>query len=304
VAVAAGLVVAAVGTETDGSIVAPASVCGVVGLKPTIGVIPQAGIVPISKSQDSAGPIARNVSDAAHLLAAMTPAGFRTDYVDAASRADMAGMRIGVGREMSGFSPQTDDVFERALVAMRDAGATLVDIEGMSSPPEFEDHELRILLCEFKDGINQYLATRTPGSPRTLTELIAFNIDHGAEELALFGQELFEMAEATDGLDDPGYRGAVDIAQPFARRIIDDTISANGLDAIVAKSLGPAWPIGDSDPDDIEGTSSLSAVAGYPLITVPAGFFGALPVGVTFLGGAWSESKLLAVASGFEASIG
>ncbi|MDI3317866.1 MAG: amidase [Bacillota bacterium] len=315
-AVSANLCAAALGTETDGSIVSPSSACGVVGLKPTVGLTSRAGVVPIAHSQDTVGPIARTVRDAALLLSAIAG----PDERDPATRAaaakaagdytrflggDLRGVRIGVARQgFWGFSEKADAVCEGALQALRELGAELVDPADLPSPTRYkeDDAEMTVLLYEFKADLEAYLAGR-PGVPvRTLDELIAWNEAHAAEEMPFFGQELFLMAAEKGPLTEPAYREAL----ARSRRLggeegIDAVLRAHRLDALVAPSGGPAWLIDPVNGDQgVWGSSGPAARAGYPLITVPAGSVRGLPVGITFMGTAWSEPTLLRIAHAFE----
>ena len=311
-AVAAGLATAAVGTETDGSITCPASMNGVVGLKPTVGLVSRSRIVPIGASQDTAGPIARSVADAAVLLTVMAgsdpsdPAtaeadAHRTDYAAVLDAKALIGARIGVLRTNAGRSRGADAVFEAALARLKAAGAVLVEVQGPDMRPINEAEDL-ILHVEFKAGIDAYLAT-TPDSvkTRTLAELIAFNAGEPRETL-LFAQETFIEAQGSPGLDDPAYIAARDTAKRLAGpEGIDRLVRENNLAALVAITNGPASVI-----DPVNGSvwlgsaSSLPAVAGYPHLTVPMGDVAGLPVGLSFIGSAWSEARLLSLGHAFE----
>ena len=313
-AVAASLAAAAVGTETDGSVVCPSSVNGVVGIKPTVGLVSRTHIVPISQAQDTAGPMGRTVADVAVLLQAMAgsdpddPATVeadrqRRDYRAALDAAALQGRRIGVLRFMAGFHRETDARFADALGHIRAAGATLVEID--VAPAELAElgrDELTILLAELKSGLAAYLAT-TPRevAVRSLADVIAFNAATPAET-ALFGQSLFERAQATRGTDDPVYRTALARAPARAARILDGWMREHRVDALVAPTTGPAWV---SDPvlgDHYVGggASTLPAIAGYPHVSVPMGFVAGLPVGLSLIGARWSEATLLSLAYAFE----
>ncbi len=313
-AAAASLAAAAIGTETDGSVVCPASINGLVGIKPTVGLVSRTHVVPISHSQDTAGPMARSVADVALLLTAMAgtdaadPAtaeadGRRRDYTAALNAGALQGRRIGVLRFMAGFHRDTDVVFTAALQQLRAAGAELVEIE--TAPPNLDAlgaDELTILLAELKSDLNAYLAT-TPQAvtTRTLADVIAFNTATPAETV-LFGQALFVRAEATGGVDDPAYRTARARAPAQAARILDDLMRTNRVDALVAPTTSPAWVTDVVLGDHFVGgsASSLPAVAGYPHITVPMGLVNGLPVGLSIIGERWSEEKLIAFAYAFE----
>ncbi len=315
-AVAAGLVDFAIGTETDGSITCPASLNGVVGLKPTVGLVSRARIVPISASQDTAGPLTATVREAAELLTVIAgsdpadPATRDADLrkADYAAKLDpnaLAGKRIGVMRFASGFG--TDEVFDSALALLKARGATLVDIKTFDDD-EIGRDEFTVLLTEFKAGINAYLATTPPAvQSRTLADLIAFNKAHSAQELSLFGQDIFEQAQKTKGLDDPAYKKA--------RRASFEAAGPNGIDkllkdynvvALVGPTMPPAWKIDAVNGDQISGggAGNLAAIAGYPHLTVPMGLIRGLPVGLSFIGPKWSEQLLLNLGFGYEQARG
>jgi amidase len=315
-AVAAGMVRLAIGTETDGSITCPAAINGIVGLKPTVGLVSRTHIVPISHSQDTAGPMTATVMEAAALLAAIAgsdpadPATAEADKhkVDYAAnlRADaLKGKRIGVMRFAAGFG--TDPAFEAALNLLKARGATLVEIE------KFDDsaiggNEFTVLLNELKADMNAYLATTPPSvATHTLADLIAFNKAHAASELALFGQETFEEAEKTKGLDDPAYKKARSASFRAAGPDgIDRLLKEHRLDALVGPTMPPAWKIDAVNGDQISGggAGSLAAVAGYPHLTVPMGLVKGLPVGLSFIGPKWSEALLLNLGYSYEQARG
>lgn len=314
-AVAAGLVRIAIGTETDGSITCPSAVNGIVGLKPTVGLVSRTGIVPISASQDTAGPMAASVRDAARALAAIAgsdPADpmtaeadrHRADYAAALDAGAFRGKRIGVLRFATGYSPATDAVFEQALVMIRAAGATLVEIKEFKGRGEIGTAEFAVLLTEFKAGLNAYLATTPPAvKARTLADLISFNAAHAATEMPLFGQDIFEQAEATKGLADAEYLKARDKAKQLAGpEGIDKLLADNNVVALVAPTMGPAFLIDPVNGDQIGGSGpgGLAAVAGTPHLTVPMGQVRGLPVGLSILGPAWSEQLLLNLGFAFE----
>ncbi|GAA1572343.1 amidase [Kribbella hippodromi] len=298
-AVAAGLADYAIGTETNGSIVCPAALNGVVGIKPTVGLIPQQGIVPISHSQDTAGPMTRTVEQAAALLTVLS--GSSTEYADNCRGTDLSNVRIGVPRgPLWGYSTGLDQVSERALGLLSSCGATIVDHLSLPTPGGDED-QLQVLAHELKVDLEAYLATRAPGGPRTLDELIAFNNDHADVELRWFGQELFERAAATEGLSSPVYVAARLTALRAGRDGIDNLLRDNQLDAIVSPAYSPAWSIDLVNGDHVLGSSSShAALAGYPLISVPSGTVSGLPVGLTFGGTARSEVTLIRLAHAFE----
>jgi amidase len=313
-AIAADLAAVAVGTETDGSIVCPSAINGLVGIKPTVGLISRRGVIPISASQDTAGPMARSVADAVLLLSAMaapdsndaaTTVKTRPQSIDYSHelRADgLHGARIGIVREFAGFDERVDAVFEHAVEAMRAQGAIIVDKVKLEQGKKLDDAEFTVLLYEFKDGVNAYLATRA-GEPRTLAELIAFNEREGERELGLFGQDTFVKAQAKGSLDAAEYRKAAHAARRLAGHDgIDATLKKYHLDALIGPTLGLAWTTDLVNGDHFigGGASQMAAVAGYPHITVPAGFVQGLPVGVSFIGTAWSEGTLIRLAYSYE----
>jgi amidase len=313
VAVSANLSAVAVGTETDGSIVCPSSVNGIVGIKPTVGLVSRSGVVPVSHSQDTPGPMARTVADAAALLTALA----RTDPRDAATaRArvepdyaaflDPDGLRdarIGVARKLAGFNDRVDRLFDEALGAMRDLGAEIVDPADIPHTEELEDPELEVFLYEFKADLEAYLGSYGPTQPhRTLADLIAFNAEHADTEMPFFGQELFEQAAAKGPLTEPAYLEALATCQRLSRAEgLDAVMDDHRLDALVAPSNAPAWRIDVANGDpDAGGNTTPAAVAGYPTVTVPMGFAFDLPIGISFIGRAWSEGTLIRLASAFE----
>jgi amidase len=317
VAIAAGFAALAVGTETDGSIVCPASVNGVVGIKPTLGLISRRGIVPIAFSQDTAGPIARSVADAVTLLRAMAasdtadrsvptiPAGFVAQLQMPAATADLKGLRIGVARNLSGYHDGVDAVLETALATLKARGAQLVDPVELPRDPALAADELTVLLYEFKNSIGPYLATRR-GGPKTLATLIAFNQTMSAQEMALFGQDLFVQAQAEGSLDEAAYRDArARSLRAAGRDGIDAVLRKDRLDALVAPTKGPAWLIDPVVGDHgIGGAAQSAAIAGYPHISLPAGFVQGLPIGLSLIGSAWSEPTLIRIAAAFERARG
>ena len=303
VAIAARLAPLAVGTETNGSIVCPASVNGVVGLKPTVGLIPGEGIVPISHSQDTAGPMTATVMDAALLLEAMADPKRTgaTNYSRGLEPRALKGTRLGVARFIKGYPPATEKAFGEALALLAAQGAVLVDIEQFDLTP-IRDLQLPILLTEFKTDINLYLAT-TPAEveTRTLADLIAFNRAE-PREMTWFGQDLFEQAQATAGSADPVYLQALQKARTLAGvGGIDRLLAEHRVIALIAPTSGPAWSIDLVNGDRSVGSASLlAAIAGYPHLTVPMGEAAGLPVGLSFFGTAWSEGTLLALGLAFE----
>jgi amidase len=313
-AMAAGLGALAIGTETDGSVTCPAAMNGVVGLKPTVGLVSRTHIVPISPEQDTAGPMTRTVADAAALLAAIAgsdpldPAtreadAKKADYLAALDRGALKGKRIGVWYSWKGRSPQTDAVFEAALKTLRDQGAVLVDIKGpddatMSKIGELEGDCLR---TEFKAALNAYLAdTPAAVTARTLDDLIAFNKAE-AREMPLFGQEIFEQTAAKPAITDPVYLEKRATVRRMAREGLDKMLADNRLDAIVSPSGGPPSVVDPVNGGPFFGSPArLPAVSGYPHLTVPAGYASGLPVGISLLGPAWSEARLLGLGFAYE----
>jgi len=317
--VAANLAAVAVGTETDGSVVCPASANGLVGLKPTLGLVSRAGIIPLAHSQDTAGPMARTVRDAALLLNAMTgvdprdpatsPSAGRIapDYTATLDAGALRGKRLGVVRSYFGFDPGVDRVMEASLAALREAGAILVDPVVLPNAGKYDDSEGVVLRYEFKADIAAYLATRSGADvPRSLQGLIEFNSRHADAEMPWFGQELFEQSEAKGPLTDKAYLSALARNHRLSRSEgIDAALRAHQLDALVAPTGGPAWMTDFVVGDHFTGGySTASAVAGYPHITVPAGFVHGLPVGISFFSGAWTEPALLGIAYAFEQATG
>ena len=351
VAVAADLCAAAVGTETDGSIICPSHTNGIVGIKPTLGLVSRAGIIPISHSQDTAGPMARTVADAAILLAVLAgpdprdPATLNNgtqinaDYADNAESRDSSassalvrvqfpsvlrdhnrppfdytrfldrdglhGARIGVARNYCGFTPRVDAVFETSLTALRDAGAVIIDPANIETAKQLDEPEFEVLLYEFKAGLNAYLAGRGPAAPvHSLAEVIAFNEANRDKVMPHFGQEIMLMAAQPERgplTDDKYLRALADCRRLARDEGIDATLARHNLDALVAPSGGPAWLTDYVSGDHyVGGSSTPAAVAGYPSITVPAGYVCGLPVGVSFIGPAWSEPVLIRYAYAFE----
>jgi amidase len=313
-AVSANLCAVAVGTETDGSIVCPSNANGLVGIKPTVGLVSRAGIVPISHTQDTAGPMARTVADAAallHALAGVDPRDEATaaakshiaDYTAALDPEALKGARIGVAREMAGFLPEVDALFGKAVAELGRQGAEIVDPADVPHRQELDDPEYEVLLYEFKADLNAYLATLGPGAPvKTLEEAIAFNEAHRDREMPYFGQEIFLKAQEKGPLTSPEYRTALETCRRLSRKEgLDAVLAEHRLDALVAPTGSPAWPTDLVNGDHfLGGSSSPAAVSGYPNITVPMGFVFGLPVGVSFMGRAWTEATLIGLAFAFE----
>lgn len=312
-AVSASLCAVAIGTETDGSIVCPSNANGTVGIKPTVGLVSRSGVIPISHSQDTPGPMARTVADAAILLdairavdprdpaSAASPAAARVEYgLDGAT---IRGARIGVHRKAFGFNPAVDKLLEEALRALTKEGAVLVDPADIPHVGEYDDAELEVLLYELKADLNTYLSSLGPKAPvKSLAEIIAFNEAHTAEEMKYFGQELFVKAEAKGPLTDKAYLDALEKCRRLSRvEGIDALMEEHRLDAIVAPTGGPAWLTDCVTGDHFGGGSSTpAAVSGYPSISVPVGFVFGLPVGISFMGRAWTEARLIQIAHVFE----
>lgn len=322
VAVSANLATVALGTETDGSIVCPSATCGIVGIKPTVGLVSRAGVIPIAPSQDTVGPMARTVADAAAVLGALTGVDerdrataasdgkFHTDYRQFLNGNGLRGARIGVARQgVTGYHPETDQIFARAIQAMGQAGAEIIDPADIPIRDEeaLSASELTVLLTEIKYAIADYLNSRIPTDAsqppvRTLADIVRFNQEHAAQELVHFGQELFEQAVEKGPLDGEEYLQALATGRRLAGpEGLDAVLHAHDLDALVAPTGAPAWPIDPAEGDRfLGGSSRVAAVAGYPLVTVPAGFVDGLPVGLTFMGRAWSEPTLIRLAYAFE----
>ena len=315
VAVAASLAAAAVGTETDGSITSPSAVNGVVGIKPTLGLVSRSGIIPISHSQDSAGPMARSVADAAALLTAMAGTDLRDDATrDASPKASdytkhldanaLKGARLGVVRsQFGGRNDLVSAEVEKALKVLEAQGAVLVDIPELPNAGKYGATELEVMLTELKAGMEAYLKEWAPDAEvRTLADIVAFNEAHKDKVMPYFGQEHFVNAVKKGGLDSKEYLEALASNHRLSRgEGIDKVLGENKLDALIAPTTGPAW-ITDFIKGDASGGSfsSPAAVAGYPHITVPAGLVQGLPCGISFVGTAWSEPRLIALAYAFE----
>jgi len=315
VAVAANFCAVAVGTETDGSIVSPSNNCGLVGIKPTLGLVSRAGVVPIAHSQDTPGPMCRTVADAAILLSALAgpdpsdaatrSAGERgaADYTRFLDPNALKGARIGVPRKvLFGQNPAADRLVEAALAEMKKQGAVLVDPADVETAGDLEKSELEVLLYELKADLNAYLASLPIARVKTLKDVIDFNEKNRDREMPYFGQELFERAQKKGPLTDKPYRDALEKNLRLSRKEgIDKTMDKHRLDALVAPTSSPATLIDLVCGDyGVNGSSTVPAVAGYPDITVPAGFERGLPVGISFFGRAWSEGKLIAIAYAFE----
>lgn len=313
-AVAANFAAAAVGTETDGSIVCPSSANSLVGIKPTLGLVSRSGIIPISHSQDTAGPMTRTVADACILLGALVGVDARdratqggrgrshADYTRFLDPAGLRGARIGVARKFFGFSDRVDKLMSDAIDALKRAGAIVVDPADLPSHGKYDDSEFEVLLYEFKADLNKYLAERGTGAPRSLKEIIEFNERNRAREMPYFGQEIMLRAQAKGALTSKPYLAALAKNHRLSRAEgIDAAMSKHRLDAIIAPTGGPPWTTDLVNGDHFSGGSSTpAAVAGYPNINVPAGYVYGLPVGISFFGRAYSEPVLIKLAYAFE----
>jgi amidase len=315
-AVAASLSAIGVGTETDGSIVCPSGANALVGIKPTIGLVSRTGIIPISHTQDTAGPMTRTVTDAAILLGVITgidPADDATvaskvratpDYTAALKLDGLKGSRIGVARtRYFGYSPATDKLIDQAIADMKAQGATIIDPANIPTAARLDDCEFEILLYEFKADLNKYLASRGAAAPvHSLKDLIAFNLREHEREMPFFEQEILVRAEKKGALTSPAYRTALTTCRARSRTLgIDAVMTKFRLDALVAPTGSPAWPTDLINGDHFTGASSTpAAVAGYPSITVPAGFVHGLPVGISFTGRPWTEAKLIGLGYAYE----
>jgi amidase len=312
-AMAASLATLAIGTETDGSIVSPASTCGIVGIKPTLGLVSRSGIIPIAHSQDTAGPMTRSVADAALLLTALCGVdaadeatgdsrGKAVDYSQALRKDGLKGKRIGVARNFFGSASAIDALIEKELAVLKAQGAILVDVQ-VPNTDKYNDSELEVLLGEFRPDLEAYLTAYAAHAPvKTMADVIAFNEKNAARELQHFGQEHLIAAQAKPGLQDKAYRDALANNRRYAREEgIDKILREEKLDALVAPTGGVAWLTDYINGDHYGGSfSSPAAVAGYPHVTVPAGYVHGLPVGISFVGGAWSEATLIGMAYAYE----
>jgi amidase len=314
-AIAANLATIGVGTETDGSVVCPSNANSLVGIKPTLGLISRAGIIPIAHSQDTAGPMCRTVRDAAILLGVLSGVDSRDDATNASvgkSSADytrfldakgLKGARIGVQRKSFGFNDAVDKVMNGCIDTIKRLGATVIDPADIPTQGKFDDTELEVLLYEFKADLNKYLASLGPSAPvKSLKEIIDFNEKNRDRELPYFGQDIMVKAQAKGPLTEKKYRDALRKNHLLSRtQGIDAVMIKNKLDAIIAPTGGPPWPTDLANGDHFTGGySTASAVAGYPHITVPAGYVFGMPVGISFFGRAWSEPTLIKFAYAFE----
>jgi amidase len=320
-AMAACLATLAIGTETDGSIVSPSSTCGIVGIKPTLGLVSRSGIIPIAHSQDTAGPMTRSVADAALLLGAIAgvdsrdaatrigeggaaahAAAHAPDYAAALRTDGLKGKRLGVARNFFGSSPAIDAVIEKELAVLKAQGAILVDVQ-LPNVDKYGDSELEVLLGEFRPDLEAWLHDYAPHAPvKSMADIIAFNQKNAGRELQHFGQEHLVAAQKKPGLDDKAYREALANNRRYSREEgIDKILKDEKLDALVAPTGGTAWLTDYINGDHYGGSfSSPAAVAGYPHVTVPAGFVAGLPVGISFVGTAWTEASLIGMAYAYE----
>ena len=313
-AIAADLATIGIGTETDGSIICPSGICGLVGVKPTVGLWSRSGIIPISSSQDTAGPMTRSVADAAALLSALTGNDARDratarasgkvkpDYTQGLNAAALRGARIGVARNLGGFNPKVDAVMDEAIAAMKNAGAVIVDPANVAGASKLGDPEFDVLLYEFKEGLNEYFASLGSSAPiKSLSQLIEFNEREKVREMPWFGQEILIRADRktpTKAVYTKARAACLKLARTDG---IDATMTKHRLDAIVCPSNQPAWTIDVHNGDHYTGgNTTFAAVAGYPSITLPMGMVHELPVGISFIGKPWSEAKLLGLAYSFE----
>ena len=311
VAVTANLTVVAIGTETDGSVICPAGINGIVGIKPTLGLVSRSGIIPIAHSQDTAGPMARSVRDAAILLSAMTGtdpddaatanAQVHRDYAAHLTADGLHGKRIGVIRSYygAGSNPHVDAILESSIATMQELGAIIVD-DLQFDAKEMYDAEYEVLLYEFRADLNAYLE-KSAAPIQSLADLIEFNTANSDTVMPDFGQDIFIDAETKGPLTDAAYIEALETSKRIAQSGINDLIDEHQLDALIAPSNGPAWMIDPVNGDSFGiGSSSLAAVSGYPSITVPAGYVAGLPIGLSFIGKAWNEKQLIEIAYAFE----
>ena len=313
VAVAMGLCAGAVGTETDGSVVIPASMNSLVGIKPSVGLVSRTGIIPISHTQDTAGPIARTVKDAALLLTGMIAAdsqdakalesGVLGDLIAKLDGGALKGVRVGVDRTLCGRHEGVDALLEQSVLALRDCGALITDDVELAAHDGLEEHEDVVMYYELKAGLKAYLARLGPDYPmRSLSDLIAFNINNAERTMPYFGQEHFLRAQRTGSLDDPEYLKALSMCKKLcAQTGIDAALRKHQLDVLVAPTIGPAWTIDKVNGDHRSPCSSTpAAVAGYPHVSVPAGFVHELPVGLSFYAGHLDDANVIAYAFAFE----
>lgn len=310
VAVAANLTTIAIGTETDGSVTCPSAINGIVGIKPTIGTVSRDGIIPIAHSQDTAGPMARNVTDAVILLSAMvapdpTDSMVETstiDYMSHLKAHQLKGKRIGIARDFTGYHKGLDKVFEQAIIDLKAQGAIIVDNVTFASQSQWGDAEFEVLLYEFKHDLNNYLSQTAKGLPKSLKDIINFNHEHANLEMPYFGQEIMMMAQSKGDLLSPKYKDALKTSKTATQENgIDLVMKQHSLDMLVAPTTGPAWKTDWVNGDHYLGAaSSVAAISGYPHITVPMGYVHQLPVGLSFIGGKLQEGILIEAAYSYE----
>jgi amidase len=298
-AVSANLCAIGIGTETDGSIVCPSGINGIVGIKPTVGLWSGDGIIPISHSQDTAGPMARTVADAAMLLGLLAEK--NQDYSQFLDANGLKNARIGIASDFFGFHSGVEKLMTDAIQTLKNSGATVIENLKFENRPEWGDLEWQVLISEFKADLNAYLKTRTGIPIQSLADLMEFNKKNADAELKWFGQEICEQAEKTKGLDDPVYLDALKKSQKLTREGIDKLMDEHQLDALIAPTNGPAWTIDWINGDHFGGGSSEpAAISGYPNISIPAGYVHELPIGISFFGRAWSEGTLIKLAYAYE----
>ncbi|WP_042142347.1 MULTISPECIES: amidase [unclassified Pseudoalteromonas] len=310
IAIAANFATLAVGTETDGSVTCPSAVNGIVGLKPTLGTISRSGIIPISRSQDTAGTMTRNVTDAAIMLNSLVAKDksdsasidSKVDYLSHLKTDGLKGKRIGIARNLMGYHKKLDDVFEQAVKDLKAQGAIIIDNANIETYGQWNSPEFEVLLYEFKHGLNNYLKHVKGRSPKSLEALITFNLKHKSKEMPYFEQELFEMAQSKGKLTDQQYLDALEKSKLLTQdKGIDLVLKKHNLDLIIAPTSQPAWKTDWITGDHFLGSaSSAAAVSGYPHITVPMGYVHHLPVGISMFGAKLSEGTLIEAAFGFE----
>ncbi|MEP5611408.1 MAG: amidase [Cyclobacteriaceae bacterium] len=312
-AVSGNMCAITIGTETNGSIVCPASSNGVVGIKPTVGLWSRSGIIPISNTQDTAGPMGRTVADAAALLGPLTgvdtsdavtsesEGNAQTDYTQFLDADALKGKKIGILKGTFGYHEKVDDIFEKVKEVLTSQGAEIVEDVEVAKEGAYGNTGFEVLLYEFKDGLNKYLKTRPDAQVKSLTDVIQFNKDNADQEMTYFPQGILERAEMKGPLTDPEYKEALDTVVSVSREGIDNALDENQLDAIVGVTGGPAWPIDVINGDHFgTGSSTPAARSGYPNITIPAGYAYGLPVGMSIFGGKYQEPKLISIAYAFE----
>ncbi|MBA6262247.1 amidase [Colwellia sp. Bg11-12] len=310
IAAAANFATVTIGTETDGSVTCPAAINGIVGIKPTLGTVSRDGIIPIAHSQDTAGPMAKNVTDAVILLSAMVKAdkddqdvvSSNIDYLSHLKLDGVKGKRIGIARNLMGYHKGLDKVFSQAVLDLKKQGAVIVDNVNFENKAQWGDAEFEVLLYEFKDELNKYLAKTALGIPKSLSELIEFNIKNANVEMKYFGQEIFLMAQAKGSITEKNYLEALEKAKRLTQEEgIDALLEKHNLDMIIAPTTGPAWKTDWINGDHYLGAaSSAAAISGYPHITIPMGYVHGLPVGLSMFSGKLKEGTLIEAAFGYE----